>query len=354
MTVRVIALINNKTKQIKLALIKMNKQKLYSIPTNIITGFLGAGKTSSILHLLKQKPAEERWAILVNEFGEIGVDGSLIAGQKSADKNVFIQEVSGGCMCCSSGMTMQIALNQLLLEARPHRLLIEPTGLGHPIEVLQTLSNQYNKDVISLEKIITLVDARNIADERYTNHQVFKQQLLIADIIVGNKLDLYGANDKQALIDYVNTQATLPESITFVEQGQLSLSLLTGKTNDKTSHKIQQQPHIHKPLSAKNNQEIPESGFIKAINKGEGFQSIGWRFTALKTFNRTKLQAFIASIKVTRLKALFITEQGIYSYNVAENKIIESKLTKCNESRIEIICPQINDDWEVKLFNCMN
>ena len=81
-----------------------------AVPTNIITGFLGVGKTSSLLHLLKQKPANERWAILINEFGEIGIDGSLVNGSRnkapnsdaSGEKRVFIREVPGGCMCCAA------------------------------------------------------------------------------------------------------------------------------------------------------------------------------------------------------------------------------------------------------------
>jgi len=110
-----------------------------AVPTNIVTGFLGVGKTTTILHLLKSKPAGERWAVLVNEFGEIGIDGSLIQGQHSKEMGVYIREVPGGCMCCTAGLPMQIALNQLLVSSRPDRLLIEPTGLGHPKEVLQTL-----------------------------------------------------------------------------------------------------------------------------------------------------------------------------------------------------------------------
>ncbi|MGK0500028.1 MAG: G3E family GTPase, partial [Oceanicoccus sp.] len=65
---------------------KKTKEKLIAIPTNIITGFLGVGKTSTILHLLKSKPSDERWAVLVNEFGEIGVDGSLFQGQHSEEQ----------------------------------------------------------------------------------------------------------------------------------------------------------------------------------------------------------------------------------------------------------------------------
>ena len=154
----------------------INNEKITSVPTNIITGFLGVGKTSAILHLLKQKPSNECWAVLVNEFGEIGVDGSLIKGQLNKEQSVFIREVPGGCMCCASGLPMQIALNQLLNEAKPDRLLIEPTGLGHPVEVLQVLSNQYYKDILNLQKTITLVDARNLSDSRYTEHEAFNQQ----------------------------------------------------------------------------------------------------------------------------------------------------------------------------------
>lgn len=77
------------------------------VPTNIITGFLGVGKTSAILNLMKHKPEGEKWAVLVNEFGEIGVDGSLIQGQKSDAQSVFIREVPGGCMCCAAGLPMQ-------------------------------------------------------------------------------------------------------------------------------------------------------------------------------------------------------------------------------------------------------
>ena len=130
-------------------------ERIHSIPTNIITGFLGAGKTSAILHLIRNKPTNERWAVLVNEFGEIGVDGSLFQGQHSEEQGVFIREVPGGCMCCAAGLPMQIALNQLLVKAKPDRLLIEPTGLGHPKEVLQMLSTEYYQTLLSLEKTLT-------------------------------------------------------------------------------------------------------------------------------------------------------------------------------------------------------
>lgn len=94
--------------------------------TNLITGFLGSGKTTTIRHLLAHKPDRERWAVLVNEFGEIGIDGALLA-----DSGAVLKEIPGGCMCCVNGLPMQVGLNMLLQQAKPDRLLIEPTGLGH-------------------------------------------------------------------------------------------------------------------------------------------------------------------------------------------------------------------------------
>ncbi|MGB2270331.1 MAG: CobW family GTP-binding protein, partial [Cycloclasticus pugetii] len=204
---------------------------IQAVPTNIITGFLGVGKTSAILHLLKCKPNDERWAVLINEFGEIGVDGSVVAGQHSTDEGIFIREVPGGCMCCAAGLPMQTALNQLLAKAKPDHLLIEPTGLGHPKEVLQALSMEYYQEVLCLQKTITLVDARNLSDSRYTQHETFNQQIAIADTVVGNKLDLYQDTDKANLIAYVKQRGQTNTRVIFIQHGEIPFSALQGSTS---------------------------------------------------------------------------------------------------------------------------
>ena len=98
---------------------------------NLITGFLGSGKTTTLRHLLANKPENEKWAVLVNEFGEIGIDGSLLA-----DTGAVLKEIPGGCMCCVNGLPMQVGLNMLLQQAKPDRLLIEPTGDGGTVRLL--------------------------------------------------------------------------------------------------------------------------------------------------------------------------------------------------------------------------
>ncbi|MDO6446620.1 GTP-binding protein [Colwellia sp. 1_MG-2023] len=327
--------------------------KILSVPTNIITGFLGAGKTSAILNLLQCKPENERWAILVNEFGEIGIDGSLINRHLKNTNNIFIKEVSGGCMCCASLLPMQTALNKLLKEAKPHRLLIEPTGLGHAFEVLKLLSNQYYQESLRLEKTLTLIDARKLDDSRYIENITFNQQLEIADVIVANKADLYSEQDKSALIHYVKDHDFKADKLYFTEHSQVKLVWLAGKTNFQRQAVNGQ----HKATT-----DTPTETYADTNKKAE-FQSIGWRFPASKVFNQTKLMQLLPTFDAIRVKAIFLTQEGIYSYNHScddqheiANEIANETFTeqdKCTESKIEIICDNIDETWLQQLNNAI-
>ena len=334
----------------------MNAKKdgIQAVPTNIITGFLGVGKTSAILHLLKLKPSNERWAVLVNEFGEIGVDGSLIESQLDQDQGIFIREVPGGCMCCAAGLPMQVALNQLLTRAKPDRLLIEPTGLGHPKEILQVLCADNYQDVLSLQKTLTLVDARKLLDQRYTTHDTFNQQIGIADIVVGNKLDLYQDDDKSRLTAYVEKHAQPHTNITYCQYGEISVSLLDGptKANETKPHHHHHHDNTNNPLVSE--LDIPDCGFIKAANQGEGFNSIGWRFSPTKIFSYHKLFTFLSGIDAERMKAVFITDTGTFAYNLTTDSLTEMPLDDSIESRIEIISKHLDESLETQLMNCLN
>lgn len=339
---------------------------ILAVPTTIITGFLGAGKTTAILSLLAQKPAHERWAILVNEFGEIGIDGSLLQGKLNKANGVFVREVPGGCMCCTAGLSMQIALNQLLAEAKPHRLLIEPTGLGHPKEVLQVLRAEHYQPVLSLQRTITLVDARKLQDSKYTEHDTFNQQIQIADTIVGNKQDLYSSDDVAALTAYVHTHTRENTELIFTEQGMLSLShldkaVVPADANDialchtqEHSHKHQHEhehehEHHHPPTMPSSTDNI-----VRAQNHGEGFESAGWCFAAELIFSRSALVSLFSQLNAERMKAVFITDVGIIGFNLTADGYTEQLLDDCEDSRIELIARSLSDDLEDKLLDCVS
>ncbi|EMK6667368.1 GTP-binding protein [Vibrio fluvialis] len=329
-----------------------NKPLISRVPTNIITGFLGVGKTSAIMHLLAHKPSHERWAVLVNEFGEVGIDGSLLQGQKQQEQ-VFIREVPGGCMCCAAGLPMQIALNQLLSEARPDRLLIEPTGLGHPQEVLQVLSSEYYRQILALQKNITLVDARKLSDPKYTEHETFNQQIAIADTVVGNKRDLYQDGDERKLTTYIAKLGLRETKVIFAEHGAIPFHEFEGATHID----VQKTPFVlyreREKKSLVPELPMPDSGILKATNQGEGFYSIGWRISAEKVFDHQKLRLLLLDLKVERMKAVFITGSGIFGYNLTSDGLTEFELDECSESRLELISSGLDDQFEDRLFRCL-
>lgn len=353
----------------------MNKQStaISRVPCNIITGFLGVGKTTAILNLLGNKPKHERWAVLVNEFGEIGIDSALIEGQQTDANSVFIKELPGGCMCCTNGLPMQMALNQLISRAKPDRLLIEPTGLGHPVEVLETLSSQFNREVIDIQQTITLIDARKINNPRYTKHETFIQQLCIADRIIANKSDLYTKNEHQALAEYLGSLGLGSVPVEVSDHAKIDTKWLVGPTNfqhkkaeanlkndSPGAHKsVHKHAHQHEKAAQLTTQEmsqktLQESQTRKAENQGEGFQSVGWTIPPTQVFSLTGLQHFFGGLNVERMKAVCITDEGIFGFNLTDDVLSVLDIHEAFESRIEIICKERNPHWETELFDALS
>ena len=333
----------------------MSRPEILDVPTNVITGFLGAGKSTAILHLLGQKPADERWAILVNEFGEVGVDGELLGGRDRRAQSVFIREVAGGCMCCAAGVPMQIALTSLLSEARPDRLLIEPTGLGHPKEVLAVLTADHYRRALDLRATITLVDALKIRDPRYAEHPTFLQQLAVADAIVANKVDRY---DDQAVPDLqafmARSEGLQDKPLHQVRHGAIELEWLAAPAGIHSElHHHHHDAHAASSLPPA--PEIPESGMLRVDNEGDGFFSQGWMFTPAWSFDESKLDALLMGVEADRLKAVFITLDGVTTYNMADGVMTKSEVEDTLDSRVEVISSDkaLFIDLEAALLRCV-
>ncbi|MFA0812690.1 CobW family GTP-binding protein [Microbulbifer epialgicus] len=309
-------------------------QLIRGVPANVITGFLGVGKTTAIRHLLESKPDDERWAVLVNEFGEVGVDGALF--ELDQEDSIYIREVPGGCMCCAAGLPMQVALNQLLAKARPHRLLIEPTGLGHPREVLEALSDAVRGGVLNLRGTLTLVDARCIEDDRYLRSETFRQQLEVADLVVANKADLYGPEDLQNLQRFLSFLGEGTEKpLQVVEQGRIELDWLQLPSGFQVSPG---NGHQHPVTQSVDEVELlPECGYLRSENSGEGYYSCGWRFSPEFIFDYDALFSLFSGAEAERIKGVFITEQAVFGFNTADKVLTVLELDDILESRVEVI-----------------
>lgn len=321
-----------------------------SVPTNIISGFLGVGKTTFIQRLLADKPADERWAILVNEFGEVGIDGSIFKGKQ--ENNIFVREVPGGCMCCTAGLTMQVALNQLLAASKPDRLIIEPTGLGHLDEVLDILTEEHYQEVLNLGSVLTLVDSRKLVDERYTTNATFKQQIALADTIVSAKIDLCSEKDQQVLDEFVEGFGDKP-----IVRANADIQAHLNHLKQPTDYRSQKHNHAH---SHSHNAippvvSAPEEGFTSIDNEGEGFFSRGWIFAPDAIFDQVKLVSLFQDEQIERLKGVFISTNGVFVINKADDVLSVQAIDDALDSRFEIIS-RSKIDWntyEMHLQACL-
>jgi G3E family GTPase len=158
------------------------------IPVTVLTGFLGAGKTTLVNRILSENHGR-RIAVIENEFGEVGVDHELVIG---ADEEIF--ETSNGCICCTVRGDLIRILSQLRKRCdRFDSVLIETTGLADPGPVAQTFFiDEELKEHFSLDAIVTLVDAHHIEQE-LTTSPIALEQIAFADVILLNKIDLVDA-----------------------------------------------------------------------------------------------------------------------------------------------------------------
>ncbi|WEA07080.1 GTP-binding protein [Pantoea dispersa] len=306
---------------------------------NLITGFLGSGKTTTLLHLLAHKPANEKWAILVNEFGEIGIDGALLA-----DRGATLKEIPGGCMCCVNGLPLQVGLNMLLKQTRPDRLIIEPTGLGHPKQLLNMLRAAVYQPWISLDATLTLLDPRQLADTRVTENENFRDQLIAADIIIANKSDKWDAEDRQRLASWqqqhLGDRQLVEASWGNIDPALLSQPALADRAVPDAAH----HHHSSRPQGLAALKLEGEARWRRALNEGQGYASCGWIFDGDTVFDTIPALEWARLAPVDRVKGVLRTADGLVSINrQGEDLFIETRPVTPPDSRIELIHHQATD-----------
>ena len=318
---------------------------LQNIPTHVIAGPLGAGKTTLIQHLMAHKPPHERWAVLVNEFGQIGLDAALMS---QGDDQVTIAEVAGGCVCCVNGAPFQIGLSRLLRKARPDRLLIEPSGFGHPVQIMKQLSEAPWRGVLALQPCVMVLDTQALAQGKPL--PVTQQEALkIAGLVVMNKSNSV-QNEQREQIAY-----SLPNCpVLWTEQGCIPLKTLpTGHMND--IHAVDNLL-IYKDFNQINSIFTdPKTPIMLAQQQAQGW-SVGWRWHPSQQFDLNALQQWLESWNWRRAKLVIHTPTGWFSTNCVENTIEQWKNCEWRkDSRLELIFdhPQDQSLLLVGLEKCL-
>jgi len=221
------------------------------IPTTVITGFLGAGKTTLVRHLLAHAPKGKRIALIINEFGDLGVDKDILAGcGDETCREEDMVELSNGCICCTVADEFIPTMQALL--ARPEKfdhIIIETSGLALPQPLIRAFNWPEIKAQVTIDGIVTVADAAALAEGRFAadeaavdaqrrqdemlDHEtplgeLFEDQLSVADLVVINKADLLDA----AMLDKVeaNIRAELRPGVGILRasNGHVDITALLG------------------------------------------------------------------------------------------------------------------------------
>ncbi len=287
------------------------------IPATVITGFLGAGKTTLIRNLL-QNAGGRRIALIINEFGDVGVDAEILkgCGQEACTEDDIV-ELANGCICCTVADDFVPTMNKLLNRTdKLDHIIIETSGLALPQPLVRAFNWPEIKSRVTVDGVVTVVDAKAISEGRFADdeeaiaaqraadpnvdhenpiQELFEDQLNCADMVILNKTDLLSVSELSAVTDQLKTQLRAGSRMVPTQQGVIDAAILLGSNasaeddlhNRKSNHEMEGvEQHDHDDfntfiveLSGAQNKEALLSCITKTIAQFEilrvkGFASI--------------------------------------------------------------------------------
>lgn len=278
-------------------------KSLAKLPVTIVTGFLGAGKTTLLRHMLDNAEGR-RIAVIVNEFGELGIDGEILKqcaiGCTEEEANGRVYELANGCLCCTVQEEFFPVMRELVARRGDlDQILIETSGLALPKPLVQAFNWPEIRNACTVDAVITVVDSPAVAagtfaafpdqvdaqrredpnlDHESPLHELFADQLASADLVILNKADLLDANALAAVRAEVAEE--LPPAVKVIEarSGVLPLSVLLGLNSEtelhidsrKTHHDLEDhEEHDHEEFDSFSVElpEVEEALLLKALNE---------------------------------------------------------------------------------------
>ncbi|WP_226665958.1 CobW family GTP-binding protein [Metabacillus litoralis] len=214
-----------------------------TVEVYILSGFLGAGKTSLLQNILLQEQQQQRKiAVIMNELGEVSIDSDAVS------KETPLKELLNGCVCCTIQGQLEVQLENMLREYELDAIYIETTGVAHPIEVLDACLSPLFAEKLNVKAIISIVDAKRWKDRSKLNIQLRKllvEQVQHADVILLNKIDSISEDEKAAIVSEIQALNTNGKLL-MTNFAKVPLAMIQPKQmNDKKQHET---AHVHEKL----------------------------------------------------------------------------------------------------------
>ena len=242
------------------------------IPATIITGFLGAGKTTLIRHML-QNAQGRRIALSINEFGDLGVDGDILKGcGDETCREEDVMELSNGCICCTVADDFIPTMEKLLArEDRPDHIVIETSGLALPQPLVRAFNWPGISTQVTVDGVVTVVDGKAVTEGRFAHSvaavdaqrqldenldhetplsELFEDQIACADMIVVNKTDLLEGAEAEALVGTLRDSSRSGVQVVTTSMGKLPVDVLLGQgigaeSDLDSRHELHHHHHDH-------------------------------------------------------------------------------------------------------------
>ena len=299
----------------------MQQMSVKKTKVHLISGFLGTGKTTALKSLMAQKNPDEKWVIIVNEFGEIGIDGAVLS-----DNGIPVAEIAGGCLCCVAGPQMSNTVAKMLRDVAPDRLMIEASGLAHAASVIDELKTPPLDQSLEIGAVFTVVDPRQFVSPDYAQQALYKDQIGVCDVLVASKTDLCGS---EVLAEFREKAAKLfpPKALVAeVDNAQMNIEWLDIPVVEKSRYRLK---------------TLPDNTM--------GFQSQGFTFAAGQDFDGERLTNFFNDLpKMTeglvRAKGVFQVLGTWVWLNWVDGQWGASQVSWRRDSRFELIAKSFDAD----------
>ena len=299
----------------------MQQMSVKKTKVHLISGFLGTGKTTALKSLMAQKNPDEKWVIIVNEFGEIGIDGAVLS-----DNGIPVAEIAGGCLCCVAGPQMSNTVAKMLRDVAPDRLMIEASGLAHAASVIDELKTPPLDQSLEIGAVFTVVDPRQFVSPDYAQQALYKDQIGVCDVLVASKTDLCSP---EVLAEFREKAAKLfpPKALVAeVDNAQMNIEWLDIPVVEKSRYRLK---------------TLPDNTM--------GFQSQGFTFAAGQDFDGERLTNFFNDLPemtegLVRAKGVFQVLGTWVWRNWVDGQWGASQVSWRRDSRFELIAKSFDAD----------